>query len=925
MSRPRAPWWLYLLAASFLGFFVLFDYCLLWGPERLGVYFDYGENGARVASVEPGFAAERAGWQVGDVISAVDAKPLRSELDWNIIGANLRVGFPHRVELERAGTRLELQMTLARRSWRRLPSDHRQLVLWLIVTQLLTLSVALLIAFSRPRDRVALLGSYLLAALPVAIAYIEPPYGLASTWRQLPAPLQALLWIPMAAAVPFDALLLTFFCVFPRPLFRARWPWLLVWLPLGVPAVALLGVACLMVYRPERATGLLSQTLWRALFLLGVAYALAAVLALVVNYRRLEDLNERRRLRVLVAGSLVGWLAPATVILIDATSPRWGTMLITSPVRLAALVLSWAFPLSFAYAILRHRVFDIGVIIRQGLQYALARRLLVLLVPVLAALLFLDLLLHGEQPLVEILLARGWLYAVLGGLAVIAHAQRQRWLAALDRRFFRERYDAQRLLREVVEEIRQAGDLRAVAPRVVARVEAALHPEFAALLVREPHENSYRTLAAAPAGQAPPALPADSKLVALVRLLGKPLEVPQTETGWLREQLPHQETDFLRQARIELVVPVATAPDHTEALLVVGPKRSEEPYTREDQDMLVAIASSLALLLQKPAAAPPARVSEAFAECPQCGTCYDTGSERCAQERAPLNLVRLPRLLADRYRLERRLGRGGMGTVYAAVDTALERSVAVKLIREDLLGSEEAAERFRREARAAAGFTHPNVVTVHDFGVAAGQRAFLVMELLQGRSLREELREETRLAPARLVEILRGVCAAVEAAHRRSLLHRDLKPENIFLARGETGEVAKVLDFGVAKFLPTAQPTETFSPRSDATVDTGTALVGTYLYMAPEQLRGEAPQPSWDLWALAVLTYEILTGARPFGTAPGDWQSAVLAGRFTPLSAHLPEAAPGWQRFFERAFALEPQQRPASARSLLSDLERTFA
>jgi serine/threonine protein kinase len=90
-------------------------------------------------------------------------------------------------------------------------------------------------------------------------------------------------------------------------------------------------------------------------------------------------------------------------------------------------------------------------------------------------------------------------------------------------------------------------------------------------------------------------------------------------------------------------------------------------------------------------------------------------------------------------------------------------------------------------------------------------------------------------------------------------------------------------------------------------------------------LRGEEPQPSWDLWALVVVAYEMLAGARPFGTAPGEWQSAVLAGRFTPLAAHLPEAAPDWQAFFERAFAPEPRQRPASARSLLSDLERTFA
>src|SRR5207247_4474050 len=140
------------------------------------------------------------------------------------------------------------------------------------------------------------------------------------------------------------------------------------------------------------------------------------------------------------------------------------------------------------------------------------------------------------------------------------------------------------------------------------------------------------------------------------------------------------------------------------------------------------------------------------------------GANQCSRESARLVPVILPRLLDGRYCLERRLGRGGMGTVYAASDRALERRVAVKVIREDLVGSADAAERFRREARVAASFAHPNVVTVHDFGVAEGNRAFLVMELLEGGSLRECLWRHKSIAPARTSSLFRYVRACLDAA-----------------------------------------------------------------------------------------------------------------------------------------------------------------
>jgi serine/threonine-protein kinase len=407
-------------------------------------------------------------------------------------------------------------------------------------------------------------------------------------------------------------------------------------------------------------------------------------------------------------------------------------------------------------------------------------------------------------------------------------------------------------------------------------------------------------------------------VAALLRALESPLEMSHSESGWLQQQLPPKDVDFLRKARIDFLVPISTASDHAEALLALGVKRSEEPYAQEDRNLLITIASNLAMLLERPAAAPvllPA--SEAFVECPQCGACYDPGAGPCPQEGATPVPMRLPRVLAGRYRVERRRGRGGMGTVYEATDTALERRVAVKVIHDSLVGSAEAAERFRSEARVAASFAHPNVVTVYDFGSVAETRAFLVMELLEGVTLREELHAQPRSAPGRVVEIMRGVCAAVQAAHRRHLVHRDLKPENIFLSRGEAGEVPKVLDFGVAKFLPAADL---------ATANTQSGMVvGTLAYMAPEQLRGQPVDPAWDLWALAVVTYEMLTGVHPFVRPAGADYNAVLMGRFTPLATYLRESPTRWQQFLERALHVDPARRPNSAQTFFSELERALA
>src|SRR5262249_14097667 len=228
-----------------------------------------------------------------------------------------------------------------------------------------------------------------------------------------------------------------------------------------------------------------------------------------------------------------------------------------------------------------------------------------------------------------------------------------------------------------------------------------------------------------------------------------------------------------------------------------------------------------------------------------------------------------------------------------------------------------ALDRFSRECRVAGSLSHPNLVTVHDFGVDSAQRAFLVMELLEGITLRKELHIHARLTPTRILQIFEPLCAGLEAAHSRGLVHRDLKPENIFLVRASAPEVVKITDFGIAKFLPRV---------ADETSDTFTGVpLGTLRYMSPEQLRAGDLNHRWDLWALAVIAYEVLCGIHPFATSDlATLPSAIMAGDTKPVATYIPHAPTRWQEFFNLALASQSETRPESVATFWSALKASL-
>ena len=921
---PRPPWWMYVIAASVLGCLAMEVHVFFWGPETPFARLNLRDEALVVEEVSPGTAAARAGVRAGDRIINFAGRRTGSLADWDLVRLNLETNHPYALRIDRGGQHEELSLTLGRRSWARLPLFDQAGTIVEIGCALLCALLAIVLAFSQPHDSVARLGALALALLSLEMLSVNTGYF--SECRRLPLPIGLFVWWPFVAGFLLPIVFFGFCAMFPGILFRARWAWTIILLPgvcLAGVILTLFGSVFLNAAALSSPSPMLADHFPDLVPQIGgsilLLYVIGGLGALVLNYRR-SDVNQRRRIRVLVAGTLVAFLGlvPAEMSSLLRSSSSAARFFTSDGYLAFATLLFAVLPISWAHAIRRHQLFDIRVLLRQGLQYALARRVLMATVPALGLLLLADMLLHGQQPLVEILRGRGWIYLVLGALAALTLVNRQAWLDTLDRRFFRERYDAQRLLREVVEEIREARTFAQVAPRVVLRIEAALHPEFVALVSGEPRETTYRTVAIAPSGHVLAPLPVDSKLVAIVRLLGKPLEVTPSSSRWLAEQLPHVDTEFLRRERIQLVVPVLTGADRLEVLLALGLKRSEEPYSRDDLDLLAAIASSLAFLLERPAG-PDTIGARRFEECPVCGACYNSGATTCATEGASLRPVFLPRLLEARYRLERRLGRGGMGSVYQATDVELERSVAVKVVREDLVGREETAQRFRREARTAASLSHPNIVTIHDFGVTKEARAYLVMELLEGSTIRERLRETGRFTTSQLLPVLREICSALDAAHRRQLVHRDLKPENIFLARSSGRQTCKVLDFGIAKFFDV--------PSEMLTADTAPGmLLGTPLYMSPEQRQGAPADPAWDLWALSVITYEMLVGGHPFQELSSSSGPAErVLGALSDIASLTPDAVAAWRTFFEKAFAEDPQLRPRSAEQFQSELDAVFS
>ncbi len=263
-----------------------------------------------------------------------------------------------------------------------------------------------------------------------------------------------------------------------------------------------------------------------------------------------------------------------------------------------------------------------------------------------------------------------------------------------------------------------------------------------------------------------------------------------------------------------------------------------------------------------------------------------------------------------KYEIVSEIGRGGMAVVYKAYDPSLQRHVALKVLSPRLMSDDQIIRRFEREATTAANLKHPNIVVIHDVGHAEGFQ-FLVMELLEGRTLREEIKAIGALPVTRVVPIIAQVASALDYAHHRGLIHRDVKPSNIILGADDH---ATLSDFGLVRAMSGSRLTEV-----------GSAL-GTLDYMPPEQLGGEEIDRRADIYSLGVVVYESLTTQTPFtADTPYTLMRQVLYEPAPPLSRAIPQFSPAVDRVVAKALAKSPHDRFSTAGEFAMALYRALA
>lgn len=611
------------------------------------------------------------------------------------------------------------------------------------------------------------------------------------------------------------------------------------------------------------------------------------------------------------------------------------------------------FPILTSYAVLVHQILDVRLIARRAAQYALARYTTIVLAAVPLASLVVYVIQHRRERVDEIF--SGPRLPLLASATMIGFAAlhyRKTLLEMIDRRFFREQYDAQRILTQLLDKVRGTSGTAALASLIAEKVDLALHLDVVSLLIvdprsgllTEPRQRSRR-------------LDASSPLALLVSDASEPLAIDLDDARSPLARLPDRDRHWLVDSGFKLIVPILARDGSLLGILGLGEKRSGLPFLREDRELLRAIANSAAWVIEleqttrsnaTPAPrirhrtselddddtmAEPIKLTELARECANCGKLYPTYTVLCSACSKRLEPSHVPYVLPGKFRFEKRIGIGGMGVVYRGSDLSLGRPVAVKTLRRV---SPEDAMRLRREARTAASVSHSHLAPVYGMETWQGT-PILVMELLEGGTLAHRLLDRGRLSPLETVELGLKMADALGHLHSADILHRDIKPSNIGYTRDGT---PKLMDFGIARLMydlrrereegemerladdPSLVPSSSLWTHIDGITPLSKPLVGTLSYLCPEALEGKTPDALFDLWSLCIVLYECLLGRKVFSSAdPRQTATRIRMGRVPDLFQLCPEYDEELAEFFRGALNRHKNRRPANAQELRQRLE----
>jgi hypothetical protein len=896
----------YLTVIAFVGAgILLFGFVLASITARSGRKIDPGWS-AKPAGRDYMINEIKPGGQAGGLLPGDRILSVAGDREAGIYGPALALsrvpaGSLYLIEVMREGARITVALPMGAGD----PSDWHEFLPLLIVA-LLEYSIGAWIGIVRLDSATARLGvaTFLLSSF----AELAPVFGAFAGWSRATSSLTAVLavfWRPWHLALGYH-----FLSVFPHPVREqapAHWARRLVymiagllWVPINAPVLAhMLGfpaiplLAGLLPLQPVGQPGG-----WIMAGFESVAGG-AMCFFLIRNYLRLPDPDSRRRIRWAAAGFGSALLVFVTVALLKlalyakpspvieqahAIVDNLGTLM----VGISALTLG--------YAMVKHRVLGIHVMVRRGLQYLLARSALQLLILLPLLLILIQAIRNTDRSLNDLLFRSSRLFylavATTGAISLRYRRQMRWWL---DRRFFRASLEQEELLEALIEHLKTAESEEEIAMIVSQELDHGLRLDGLHILLANLNDGLLRVAYSRLTDQA-------------VRIRDYLNEKAGTrlKNGSMFTLYEIEDTGARRitSMRESLIVPVRGTDRSNLGVIVIGPRRSEEPYTNRDRSLLRAVAAQMAVMYEvlrlKERVQDERRVRiqvlghldqqeiQLLNECPDCGRCYTTQEEDCTHDGAKLSLT-LPveRTIEGKYRLERRIGRGGMGIVYEATDIRLARPVAVKIMISDLFGDSAAMARFEREARAAALLEHNHIVRVHDYGKLAAGGAYLVMELVRGQSWREHMKSKMDRRADFTGRWISQLCSAVAAAHASGIVHRDIKPENLMIAEDDHGGRVVVLDFGLAKMR-----TALAQPNQDITV--AGEVLGTRRYMSPEQRSGGPVDLRTDVYSIGVICTETITGVRPPRSGASlEWMRASLGcatSGETPLSKMLEQA-----------------------------------